>query len=286
MAGYTAPPGISQADSDVRYVNITGDTMTGNLGAGNYTGTGDQNLVVLAGARSGSGAGLDLSLRASGGAGAGAQNGGNVVLLAGLQSGGGVDGTIQVQSDVTTSAVNLHSIGTAANSFAGLFVNGISGGDDLDIRIDAGFNMSSAPGRDVTIVAGDANTTGAGGDVVIQSGSGAGGGLAGVVTFSGHALRDTTAGITASTTQTQGQQPLVSDVNEVSVVANANDVVTLPAARAGLTIRIINNGANTLQIFPASGDNITGVGVDASVTLAAASRVIYTTYNATDWINV
>jgi len=92
-----------------------------------------------------------------------------------------------------------------------------------------------------------------------------------------------TSGITASTTQTQGQQPLTNDVNEVSTVANANDVVTLPSATSySRSIVIINNGANVLQIFPASGDNL-GAGVDTSTTLAAGSNVRYTNYDATNW---
>ena len=94
--------------------------------------------------------------------------------------------------------------------------------------------------------------------------------------------RDVNAAITASTTQAQGNGPLTAEINEISVVANANDTVTLPTAVAGLKIVIINNGANTLQIFPATGDNL-GAGVDASTTLASASNVVYVSYDATNW---
>lgn len=94
--------------------------------------------------------------------------------------------------------------------------------------------------------------------------------------------RDVNAGLTASTTQSQGQGALTAEINEVATVANANDVVTLPLAVAGLTIAIINNGANTLQIFPALGDNL-GAGVDASTTLAAGSNVVFAAYNVTNW---
>jgi hypothetical protein len=89
--------------------------------------------------------------------------------------------------------------------------------------------------------------------------------------------------ITASTTQSQGQQPLVSSRNEISVVANANDVVTMPSAVPGLEVIIVNNGANTLQIFPASGDDL-GAGVDTSITLASGSSAVYEAYNLTNWI--
>lgn len=95
----------------------------------------------------------------------------------------------------------------------------------------------------------------------------------------------TTASITASTTQTQGQGALTSDINEVSTCANANDTVTLPTASAGRTCIVINNGAQTLKIFPASGDNL-GAGVDTATTLASGSNVFYVTYDATNWETV
>lgn len=100
---------------------------------------------------------------------------------------------------------------------------------------------------------------------------------------SGNVVRSVEAGITASTTQTQGQQPLTKDINEVDVVANANDVVTLPLAQAGWSITIRNNGANALQVFPASGDAINGGSVDASVTLAAGWSATYKAVDTVNW---
>jgi hypothetical protein len=99
----------------------------------------------------------------------------------------------------------------------------------------------------------------------------------------GRMVNSVKAGITASTTQTQGQMPLTEDVNEISVVANANDVVTMPSAPAySRSVKIINNGANTLQIFPASGDNL-GLGLNTSTTLASGANVCYTNYDATNY---
>lgn len=94
--------------------------------------------------------------------------------------------------------------------------------------------------------------------------------------------RKVTTSITASTTQTQGQGALTAEVNVVSTVANANDTVTLPVALAGRKIWIINNGANTLQIFPASGDNL-GAGVDTATTLLAGSNMTFLAYDTTNW---
>jgi len=95
----------------------------------------------------------------------------------------------------------------------------------------------------------------------------------------------TKTGITASTTQSQGQQVLAADINEISTCANANDVVTMPKARASKWVTIINNGAETLQIFPNIDDDL-GSGANTSVTLAAAGIVTYRAYDGTNWKTV
>ena len=89
-------------------------------------------------------------------------------------------------------------------------------------------------------------------------------------------------GITASTTQSQGNGILLSSYNQVATVANANDTVTLTAAEAGVKQTIVNNGANTLQIFPASGDDL-GSGVDTATTLAAGNSITFLAYDVTNW---
>ena len=97
--------------------------------------------------------------------------------------------------------------------------------------------------------------------------------------------RGVTAGITASTTQTQGRGALTMDVNQVSVCANVNDTVTLPTAAAGLEIIVINSGAQTLKVFPASGDNL-GAGVDTATTQATTVTNRYVAYDATNWVKL
>ena len=87
----------------------------------------------------------------------------------------------------------------------------------------------------------------------------------------------TQSGITASTTQTQGQQPLTRTINEISTCANANDVVTAPALEAGMPLTVINNGAQTLDVFPASGDDLGG-GVDTAVSITAGNLAKFECY--------
>lgn len=92
-----------------------------------------------------------------------------------------------------------------------------------------------------------------------------------------------TDAITASVTQTQGQQPLDYGFSRLSVVANANDTVTLPASFPGARVVVRNDGANTAQIFPASGGDIDGAATNAADTLAAASSLTYFGVDSTSW---
>lgn len=96
-------------------------------------------------------------------------------------------------------------------------------------------------------------------------------------------LNNTEINITASTTQTQGQQPLTKNWNEIRTVVNANDVVTLPSAIPGFICGTHNSGANTLQIFPASGDRINIAAVDASALVAAGGDLILVASDADRW---
>jgi hypothetical protein len=91
-----------------------------------------------------------------------------------------------------------------------------------------------------------------------------------------------TTGITASTTQTQGNGELSNEINVIATCANPNDTVTLPAAVAGRRVVVINNGAQTAKIFPASGDNL-GAGADTATTLGATNNVVFQAYDATNW---
>ena len=91
-----------------------------------------------------------------------------------------------------------------------------------------------------------------------------------------------TIGITASTTQTQGNGALTDAINEIAVCANDNDTVTMPEAVAGREVTVINNGANTLQVFPASGDDL-GAGVDISRALEVNETAKLVAYDNINW---
>ena len=98
-------------------------------------------------------------------------------------------------------------------------------------------------------------------------------------------FKGATAGITAGTTQTQagGEDLLTGGLNEVGTVANDYDAVTLPLARAGKKITIVNTGANRLQIFPGLGDNL-GHGNNISMNIMVNENISFDAFDSTTWI--
>ena len=78
---------------------------------------------------------------------------------------------------------------------------------------------------------------------------------------------------------------VTNDIAEFSTVATAGDSVKLPSAVAGYKITVINNGANALDLFPWSGDNL-GAGVDTAVSIASGANATYVSYDATNWVAI
>mgnify|MGYP003135904815 CR=1 FL=1 len=96
-----------------------------------------------------------------------------------------------------------------------------------------------------------------------------------------------TNSISAGGTQTQaGATALTTMVNRVTVSGTDGDGVKLPAAIAGLEILIINDdSAQTIKVWPATGDSIDGGSANAvdANTLAAGSSRRYIAIDATNW---
>ena len=77
-------------------------------------------------------------------------------------------------------------------------------------------------------------------------------------------------GLTAHVGSSQGDGVIESSYNVYSTVANAGDAATLPSVfKVGQRIHIKNDGANSMDVFPALGDDL-GAGVNTAVAVAAA----------------
>jgi hypothetical protein len=87
---------------------------------------------------------------------------------------------------------------------------------------------------------------------------------------------------TASGTQATAVQ-MVSEINRVGTVASIGDAVKLPLSVAGLTVSVVNHGANSMQVFGAGVDVIDDVATATGVAQMAGSVVLYVCATAGQW---
>lgn len=79
---------------------------------------------------------------------------------------------------------------------------------------------------------------------------------------------------------------LTSDINRVTTVAAAADSVKLPTSVAGMTVFIINSGANSMQVFGAGTDTINGIATATGVSQAAGKVATYVCAAAGSWFQM
>lgn len=69
---------------------------------------------------------------------------------------------------------------------------------------------------------------------------------------------------------------LTSSINRVTTVGTAADSVKLPAAKAGMTVIVINAAAaNSMNVFPATGGVINALAANAAYAVAANKAVMF-----------
>jgi len=90
-------------------------------------------------------------------------------------------------------------------------------------------------------------------------------------------------GLTAHVGSAQGNGVIKSSINVYSTVANTGDAATLPAVfEVGTQVMVKNDGANSMDVFPASGDDA-GAGTNTAVAVANGVGALFvaTVANAT-----
>ena len=94
--------------------------------------------------------------------------------------------------------------------------------------------------------------------------------------------RSVTTGITAAGTDRATAAVISADINVIAAAAVGTGVV-LPSAAAGKTLKIINETANAVKIYPALSQSFNGQAADAIVTLNPGSLIEVTGMTATRW---
>lgn len=103
----------------------------------------------------------------------------------------------------------------------------------------------------------------------------------------GGAVRDlyTTANaITAFATGGQASAVLLgAAMNRVTVVATTGDSVKLPLSKVGAELEVYNRGANSLNVFPAVGEQISTLGANTAYPLATVKSAKFSCMVAGNW---
>jgi hypothetical protein len=92
----------------------------------------------------------------------------------------------------------------------------------------------------------------------------------------------TSAAITAGT-NAQGQGALTTDYNIITTASNNPSGVTLPTATVGRRIVVVNKGANTVNVYPASGAAIDALSTNVSIALPTNGVMTFNAASATLW---
>lgn len=80
-----------------------------------------------------------------------------------------------------------------------------------------------------------------------------------------------------------GATAITSRLARFTIVASGNDSGILLPAIAGFIVRVANSGANSLDVFPAVGEEINGLGVNNPQFLFGGTGVTFRSYSTGIW---
>jgi hypothetical protein len=178
-----------------------------------------------------------------------------------------VDGTLTVLGTSNFNAVNASgtvALATSTGAQTAAFASGATTSGSLKtINIGtAGVSGSTTAVNIGSAVSGATSTT----------------------TLNGLVVNSISAAVSAAGATQGTATGLVSNINNVTVVAAAADGVRLPTAVAGMRILVRNTDAlDTLKIYPATGGQINALGANAAYSLLAGLTIELMATTATQW---
>lgn len=99
-----------------------------------------------------------------------------------------------------------------------------------------------------------------------------------------HPTLSSQTGITATASGTQATAyALTTRVNNVTTVANANDSISLLSKPLGKVVWVMNNGANSMQVYGAGTNTINNIATATGIAHPAGALVAYIGITATNW---
>ena len=168
------------------------------------------------------------------------------------------------------------------NSVWHFSLNGVTGANSWD-NASAGTTPASASSSDVGLeLNGPGNlrigTTGAK-SIFFRTG----GTDRVIINSTGLIYYSTSTAVTAAGTTQGTATALTSDINHVTTVGAGTGVILPTPAQAGLKILVRNGGANALALYPHSGGNIAGTGVNAAISVDTTVVLELIAFDTTNW---
>jgi len=289
----------SAAQSNITSVGtLTSLSVTGNVSAGNVSGTGGVFTYV-----SGDGANLTAI--------DGQQVTGEVdfAQVANSVAGANVSGTVALATSatsattsgtVTTSAQpNITSVGTmtvlgvngivTAQSFTantGLFTGDGGGLSNVAAANISGVVANATYATSAGSAALALDITGATQPNITAVGTLTSLTVSGNITNQTHIIKDVTVATAAGTNQSGATALAGADIFTVTTNTNDNGV-RLMAATPGLCIFIKNtSGSNTLKVYPASNDAIDGNGTNGAMSIGPLGQIQFVAHSSAQWYTV
>jgi hypothetical protein len=183
-----------------------------------------------------------------------------------------VDGTLGVQGAATIGSLSVGS--TTITGTASLATS--TGAQTAALASGATISGSLK-----TVNIGTAGVSGS--TTAINIGSAVSGATS-TTTMNGLVIDSISAAVSAAGATQATATALVSNINNVTVVAAAANGVRLPTAVAGMRILVRNSdAADALNIYPATGGAINALAANAAFSLAAGSTIELMATTATQW---
>jgi hypothetical protein len=173
--------------------------------------------------------------------------------------------------------LNATSGTTSTSSTTGAVV--VTGGVGLSGALFTG--GSATAGGVLTANSGTASISTTTGSLVVNGGVG----ISGSTYIGGATILSNATTVTAAGT-TQGTAFAIAADRVVIGTAAAGTGVILPTPVVGQSTTIINNGANAVNVFPATGGQINALGSNAAYSLAAGAGVVLIAQSTTGWSSV
>jgi len=216
---------------------------------------------------------------------------GATTLLVTTLSTTSISGTLSATSTITLggATTSVTTIGTTATTGTTVIGGTTQTGAITLGQSTAAQTLNLATGATATATTKTVNigTAGVSGSTTTINIGSAVSGANSTTTFGGFVIDSISAAVSAAGSTQATATALVSNINNVTVVALAADGVRLPTAVAGMRILVRNSdSADILKIYPATGAQINALGANTSISLAISTSIQLFATSTTQWYSV